>query len=230
MLQAVSLGVDGLEFDLHVSRDGMLVVMHDDTLDRTTSGKGPVATHTLAELRTLDAGAKFTPDHGRSYPYRGRGVGIPTFDEVVESVPRDLPLIVELKTSAATAFILSAIQRHNIARRVIVAGFDSTSLWPLRGAGFALGASSGEAFALLRRAITWRRIKPQPFQALCIPPTWNGLPLPLLALARAAKRAGIVTHVWTINDPADALKLWRGGIQGIISDDPGLMLAARSGL
>ncbi len=230
LLEAVALGADAVEMDLHLSRDGKLVVIHDATLDRTTSGTGPVASRTLVELRTMDAGARFTYDRGATFPWHGRGVTIPTFDEVVTALPRDLPLIVEIKTATATALVLDAIRRHDLSRRVIVAGFDANAIVPLRGQGFATGATNADASRVLLPAVRGRSIGAQPYQALCIPPTWRGIPIPLLAIARAARTAGVVTHVWTINDPSEALRLWRGGIQGIISDDPGLMLAARKGL
>ena len=225
--EAVALGVDAIEFDLHVSRDGALVVTHDETLDRTTDGSGPVAMHTTAELGRLDAGARFTRDGGRTFPWRGRGATVSTFDEIIESLPGDLPCIIELKTPAATELLGVAIRRHGIAHRVIVAGFDPDATRPLRGAGFALGASTPDVAKLLLPALLGRRVSPRHFQALCIPPRWHGIPLPIAALARALHGSGTVIHVWTINDPAHALRLWRAGVQGIISDDPGSMLAAR---
>jgi len=227
--EAVTLGVDAVEFDLRVSRDGALVVMHDPMLDRTTNGSGPVALRTVAELRSLDAGARFTRDEGRTFPWRGRGATVSTFDEVIESLPRELPCIIELKTPAATALVKVAIRRHDIAHRVIVAGFDPDATRPLRGAGFALGASTPDVANLLLPALVRQRVGPQRFQALCIPPRWHGIPVPIAALARALRGSGTVIHVWTINDPAYALRLWGEGVQGIISDDPGLMLAARKG-
>jgi glycerophosphoryl diester phosphodiesterase len=228
--QAVALGVDAVEFDVHVSRDGTLVVMHDDTLDRTTSGTGPVAARTITELRALDAGGKFTPDGGKTHPWRGRGITIPTFDEVVELLPRELPFIIEVKTPAATSFVSDAVRRHGIAKRIIVGGFDGAAIHPLRGQGFALGAATGDVASLLLPSLLGRRLGPQAFQALCIPPVYNMIPVPVLAMARALRGSGTVIHVWTINEPAQARHLWRGGVQGIISDDPGLMLAARNGV
>jgi glycerophosphoryl diester phosphodiesterase len=227
--EAVALGVDALEFDLHVSRDGVPMVFHDPTLDRTTDATGPVAARTAAELQRLDAGAQFTTDGGRTRPWRGRGATIPSFDQLVESVPRTLPLIVELKTPAAAAPLREAIRRHRIGHRVIVAGFDPAATRPLRGAGFALGASRPDVAALLLPALLRRDPGPLPYQALCIPPRWHGLPLPVAALARAIGRRGGCTHVWTVNDPAQARALWRAGVHGIISDDPGAILAARAG-
>ena len=228
--EAVALGADAVEFDLHVSRDGVLVLMHDPTLERTTNGRGLVATHTAAELRALDAGANFTRDRGQSYPWRGRGAAVPTFDEAVEALPSTLPFIIELKTPAAAPLIREAIRRHDIARRVIVAGFDPASVRPLRGAGFALGASTPDVAALLWPALRGQKVSGLPFEALCIPPTHRGIPLPVGAIARAVRDSGVVVHLWTINNPGDALRFWCQGVRGIISDDPAVMLAARSSL
>ena len=226
--QAVALGVDAVEFDLRVSRDGALVVIHDETLERTTDGSGPVALGTVAELKGLDAGARFTVDGGHTFPWRGRGVRVSTFDEIIESLPRELPCIIELKTPAATELVRVAVRRHGIAHRIIVAGFDPAATRPLRGAGFALGACTPDVARLVLPALLRRRLAPQPFQALCIPPHWHGVPVPIAALARALRGSGTVIHVWTVNDPAYALRLWRDGVQGILSDDPGSILAART--
>jgi glycerophosphoryl diester phosphodiesterase len=227
LLEAVALGVDAVEFDLRVSHDGVLVVMHDATLERTTNDSGPVGMRTAAELGSLDAGARFTRDEGRTFPWRGRGATISTFDEVMESLPGDLPCIVELKTPAATELLRVAIRRHGIAHRVIVAGFDPAAMRPLRGAGFALAASTPDVIRLLLPALAGRRLATPAFQALCLPLRWHGIPVPIAALARTLRTSGGVTHVWTINDPEKALQLWRLGVQGIISDDPGPILAAR---
>ncbi|HSC63534.1 MAG TPA: glycerophosphodiester phosphodiesterase family protein [Caldimonas sp.] len=225
--EAVALGVDALEFDLRVSRDGELMVFHDATLERTTDASGALADRTAAELGRLDAGANFTPDGGCTFPWRGRGVTVSTFDEVVESLPPALPFIVELKTPAATELVRAAIARHRLAGRVIVAGFDPAATRPLRGAGFALGASTPDVARLVLPALLGRRLAAPPFEALCIPPRWNHIPVPIAAFARALRGSGTVIHVWTINDPAAAIALWNVGVQGILSDDPAAMLAAR---
>src|SRR5512133_1950014 len=96
---AVSLGVDAIEFDLRVSRDGVAVVIHDPSVDRTTNGTGLVSELTLADLKKLDVGAKFTPD-GRTFPWRGRGLQILTFDELLDRYP-SIPLLIELKLAAS---------------------------------------------------------------------------------------------------------------------------------
>jgi glycerophosphoryl diester phosphodiesterase len=225
--QAVALGADAVEFDVQVTRDGELVVMHDLTIDRTTSGTGAVAALSLAELREHDAGARYTADHGRSFPWRGRGVRVPMFDEVVEALPTTLPLIVELKTPSASTALHAAIRRHDLAHRIIVAGFDDASTRPLRGGGFALGASTPDVVRLLLPALLRRRTTVPWYQALCIPPVHRGIPVPIAAITRAVRHTGVVTHVWTVNEPQQAVRLWAQGVQGIISDDPAAILAVR---
>jgi glycerophosphoryl diester phosphodiesterase len=225
--EAAASRADAVEFDLRVCRDGVLVVIHDETVDRTTSGTGSVAAMTLAELKRLDAGARFTPDGGQTYPWRGRGVTIPTFDEAIDSLPRALPCMIELKTATATELVRAAIRRHDIARRVIVAGFDPAATRPLRGAGFALGASRPDVVKLILFTLLGLQLGPQPYQAVFAPTRWRGIPLPIPALLRALRGSGIVCQVWTVNDPVQALALWRMGVQGVVSDDPGAMVAAR---
>ena len=227
LLEAVRLGVDALEFDLHVTRDGHLVLLHDPTLDRTTSASGPVAQRTLRELADIDAGYQFTSDGGRTFPWRGRGATVPTFDEVIESLPRDLPLIIELKTADATEPLRVAIKRHGLASRIIVAGFSAQSVAPLRDGGFALGATPRDVVRALPNALLGRSLHPT-FQALCVPPSHNFIPVPIAALVRSLRASGTPTHVWTINDPSYAQRLWANGVNGIISDDPALIMAART--
>ncbi|WP_396216308.1 glycerophosphodiester phosphodiesterase family protein [Gemmatimonas sp.] len=229
LLEAVQAGVDAVEFDLHVSKDGVLVLVHDATLDRTTDAQGPVAARTVDELRRVDAGARFTKN-GRDYPWRGRGVGIPTFDDVIEALPSTLPLIIELKTAAAGPPLAAAIARHALTSRIIVAGFDPESTRQLRGGAVALGASTPNVVSLLVPSLLRRPVPASWYRALCVPPVHRGIPVPIASIVRAVKPNGVVTHVWTVNEPSQAQRLWRLGVNGIISDDPALMLAARFGV
>lgn len=225
--QAVALGADAVELDLHLSRDGVLMVCHDPSVERTTDGAGRIDAMTAAELQRLDAGARFTPDDGVSFPWRGRGVRVPRFDELVEALPRELPLIVELKTPAAAQPMRDAARRLGITQRLIVAAFDSASTRPLQGAGIALGAGALDVAQLLPAALLGIDPGERRFRALCIPTRWHGLPLPIGTLARTMRRRGGSTHIWTVNRPDKARRLWKLGVQGIISDDPAAILAER---
>ena len=189
-LEAVALGADALEFDLRVSRDGQLVVFHDADAGAHHRRPRPGRRSTAwPNCKRLDAGAHFTRDGGRSFPWRGRGVTVSTFDEIIDALPRSLPCIIELKTPAATEPLRQAVRRHDMAQRIIVAGFDPQATRPLRGAGFALGASTPDVVALLPPALLHLRATPRHVQALCIPQRWHGLPVPIgRAGAHAARQ------------------------------------------
>ena len=120
--QAVAIGVDALEMDVHLTSDGQVVVIHDPTLDRTTNLSGRVDRMTLTDLRRADAGASFTKD-GRTWPYRGKGLTIPTLEEVLTTFPA-MPLLIEIKTPVASRAAREVIERHNAVDRCIVASFQ----------------------------------------------------------------------------------------------------------
>ncbi|HEY3286154.1 MAG TPA: glycerophosphodiester phosphodiesterase [Gemmatimonadaceae bacterium] len=222
--QGIALGADGIEFDVRLSADGVPVLLHDPTLDRTTNGSGAVAQHRLAELRRLDAGYRFTRDGGRTFPYRGRGIGIATLDEVFEAFPHT-PCILEIKAPEATAPVLRAITRHGAKDRVLIGSFSNAAHDELEGQGFHISASRRDVTRLLWRALLLLPAGTVHYQACSVPPRWKWLRLPVRRFARMLHRRGIPTHCWTVNDPAMARTLWAGGVNAILSDDPGTMLA-----
>jgi glycerophosphoryl diester phosphodiesterase len=227
--QAVALGVDGLEFDLRLSKDGVPVVMHDPTLDRTTSAKGLVGDYTVDALRRVDAGARFSPDQGRTYPFLGTGIHVPTLEEVLALIP-DLPLIIELKTAEVARPAYEVLRRTGNLGRVIIGSFVDAALVPFQKEGVPISPGVRLMAGHYLPALVGRRPATLPFQALCIPRFHNGLPLPVQGYASMMRAAGGPTHVWTVNDASVARRLWAAGVTGIISDDPGLMLRTRESL
>ena len=223
---ALSLGVDAIEFDLRVSSDGAVVVIHDPTVDRTTNGTGAVADMTLDDLRHLDAGARFTPDGGKTFPWRGKGLRILTFDELLERY-QSIPLLIELKVPAATEGARQAIERHNAAGRVLMDSALIEALGPLRGTPLLTGACFDDVLGLLPRSFVGLAPAALPYSALCIPRWYRRMPIPVRRLARLVRQRGVPTHVWTVNDPGVARALWMAGINGIITDDPETMLDVR---
>lgn len=224
--RAVELGADAIEFDLRVSRDGEIVIIHDPTVDRTTDGSGPVDTFTLAELKRLDAGARFSPDGGRSFPFRGRGLTIPTFDEMLDRYT-SIPLLVEVKIPEAARLAPAVINRHDASRRIVLDSTDDRALEPFRGLPFVIGASLRDIVSILPRALIGLPLGQTTHRAFCVPLWYKGIPVPVRRLARSSHRAGFPTHVWTVNDPRVAEDLWRDEINGIISDDPATMIDLR---
>ena len=227
--QAIALGVDALEFDVRISRDGQVVVFHDPTVMRTTGAAGEIATMTLDELRTLDAGTTFSADGGVTFPYRGRGVGISTLGEVLAATG-DVPLLIEVKVPEAAGAAREVIQAFGAEARCVVGSFHAQAMVPFAGSGIALGAAPAQVAPLCIPALFGRRYSHLPFQAMSLPRIYNGIPVPLGALARAVAPAGVGIQVWTINSPQVAVRLWNSGIQGIISDDPAAILQARTTL
>jgi glycerophosphoryl diester phosphodiesterase len=226
--QAVAIGVDALELDVRLTADGHVVVHHDPTVARTTGGGGTIAELTLADIGRLDAGAMFSPDGGRSFPYRGTGVRIPRFAEVLEAFP-DVPLLIEVKVAEAAAPLRRIIESARAVDRCIVASFVAAAMAPFAAGPIPTGASQPDLVRLFPRALFGRPAHALPYDVIAMPDRWYGVPLPMRGYVRAAATAGVPVHVWTVNEAAVADRLWAIGVRGIISDDPAQMLARRDG-
>jgi len=223
---AVADGVAILETDVHITRDGALVLFHDDLLERTSDGRGRIADHTLAELRQLDAGAKFSPAGDGTFPFRGKGLGIPTLDEALLTFPA-LRWNVEIKehVPALIEETVALVRRLGREDRVLLAAAEDPIMRDLRahlrktGAQCAVGASAGDVGAFVKSAIAGTAPPPGPM-ALQVPPGFASRPLVTHEFVEHAHRHGLVVHVWTINDPAEMHRLLDLGVDGIMSDFP----------
>jgi glycerophosphoryl diester phosphodiesterase len=222
---------DMTELDVHASADGHCVVIHDPTVDRTTDGSGAVASMSLAQLRELDAGYRFTRD-GHTFPFRGQGVRISTFEDVLEALPT-MRFTVEVKAGAAQQPLFDAIRRFNARDRVIAAGMydrDRTLFPEYRG---AVSASTEE---LKRFYVRYRlglgRLSAPRADVVQVPELWEGRRVVTPRLVRTLARAGIPVHVWTVDHGADMHRLLDWGVEGIITDRPdvlGRVLHERTG-
>jgi glycerophosphoryl diester phosphodiesterase len=153
-------------------------------------------------------------------------VTVPTLDEVLGAFPA-LPLLIELKEAAAAAPARAVLDRHGAAGRVVVASFVDDAVAPFRGTAYRTGASQRDAVRLLQATLLGRRVRPT-YAAASLPPRWRGVPLPLAGFARGLRAEGVPLHVWTVDDPAEARRLWAAGVSGIISNDPAVMLPLRA--
>lgn len=218
---ALEQGAEALEFDVRVTADGVPVVCHDPTQDRTTDQTGPIRLATLAQIRAADAGARFSLN-GVDYPFRGREIRIPTLGEVLNRY-RDVPLLIELKTVDGHQAIKEVLIGAEASGRVVLASFADRALAPFRGTQFVVGASRND---ILRQRLTswhlagWRgRAVPQCF---AVPYRYQDLiEVPTEGFIRSAHLVGSPVHVWTVNDPALAERLWGRGANGIITNFPG---------
>lgn len=225
---AVRLGADVLETDVRLSRDGEVVLFHDVDLGRTTDGRGPVAALRYAELAALDAGHHFEPTPA-VYPFRGRGVRVPRLSDMLAAFPQ-AAFNIEIKQRGREVIraVLAVLQRAGpVADRIVLAAGDDHIMSELEAArpGCALGLSRRQALAVIQ-GVYWGGVPPAlAGRALQIPPRHWGLPLVTRRLAARCKAAGIDVHVWTVNDPRQAERLLHSGVDGVITDDPGAILA-----
>jgi len=223
---AVRHGADAFELDVRVTRDGAAVVIHDDSLDRTTDLTGPVRARTLAELRTADAAYRFTLDRGHSFPYRHKEIRIPTLAEVLWAFPA-MPMMIEVKEPEVQDAVQRTLVEAGAAERCVLASEHLGALELFRQAPFSCGAAGPEISALYRGALLRRPPRTCGYRLLSVPLRWHGLPVPTRAFVRAARALGALVHVWTVNDPATARRLWARGVAGIVTDVPEVVRGAR---
>ncbi|MGH7570867.1 MAG: glycerophosphodiester phosphodiesterase [Gemmatimonadota bacterium] len=222
--EARAAGAEGFELDVQRTADGEIVVFHDPTLDRTTDGRGALAQFTLAELRELDAGGRFTLDQGSTHPFQGRGVSIPTLREVLEEFPR-LPIIVEIKQveppleedlqqviwdcDAEDWTLVFSLAQEPLDRYRVLAHEQPTGFGPEDVADFLGRVNSG----------AWDGYEP-PAAAFAVPVHWHGLQIVSAPFVEAAHRFDREVFVWTVNEEREMERLLDLGVDGLISDFP----------
>jgi glycerophosphoryl diester phosphodiesterase len=220
----------------------VVVVVHDETTDRTTNGRAPIRAVTLEGLRRFDAGYGFTMDGGRTFPYRGGDITIPTLEELYAAHPT-LGVNVDLKDHdpAMARAVLETVHRAGAADRTLIASFDAAVLAEVRRLDprIATGLAQVEVQRLYAAYWTARCVPVRPARevgarlrkagampasarALQIPPRWRGLRLVSEGSVAAAHAAGLAVHVWTIDDPHDMRRLLEAGVDGVVTNRPGL--------
>ena len=227
--EAIRLGVDVLEFDVHCTSDSVMVVIHDATIDRTTDGSGRVEDQTWDQIQKLDAGYRWTNDEGQSYPYRDTGLRIPTFEDVLKTFP-DARMNIELKASKehAREMFLSLIKAHHSPDLTIIASFQSETILYVRenNPQMATAATIGSTFLfwVLNSAYLSFSYSPDA-QAFQVPPSIFDLPVVSSSFVQGAHDLNVKVHVWTINDQQEMKRLLETGVDGIMTDYPDRLLS-----
>jgi len=226
---ALALGVDVLEMDIQRSADGALVVVHDDTVDRTTEGSAAVSRLTVAQLEQLDAGYRWTPDGGRTYPLRGKGITVPTLAEVLGGLPNArLNLEMKIPDASLAIALCDLIHRHGAEHRVVVASFHQGPMDAFRGAcpAVATSATRDEVFRFVSLHTVFLAPLFEPHaQAFQVPEAAGRVTVVNQAFAREAHRRNLKVEVWTVNEIADMRRLLVLPVDGIITDYPDRLLA-----
>jgi glycerophosphoryl diester phosphodiesterase len=219
---ALEQGADALEFDVRVTRDGEAVVLHDPTLERTTDAVGPIRLRTLKEVEQVDAGFRFSPDGGRDYPCRGKGVRIPRLRQIIEDLPA-VPLLIEVKEPEAQEAITRVLRETGAADRAVLAGSDWRSLEAFRAPPFHLGASRRD---IARLYFGWGEPDPA-CRCFAVPDRFKFFPVPTRRFVRAAHARAASVHVWTVDDPSLARRLWANGANGMVTNRPDVIAKVR---
>ena len=225
----IAAGADGLELDVHLSADGVVVVHHDDTLDRTTNCTGPLAQRTAAELAAIDAGYRF--GDGSGHPFRGQHIGVPTLREVLHRY-RDLPIIIEMKVDAAEMgdAVAAEVTLADAADRVCVAGYGCRALRAARAVlpQIATSACAAEVrLALYRSWVRWP-VRSVAYGGYQVPEVAGGHRIVSPAFIRHAHAAELQVQVWTVDVEADMRRLLDWGVDALISNRPDLAVSVRN--
>jgi glycerophosphoryl diester phosphodiesterase len=213
-------GADVLEVDVQPTADGEVVVIHDATVDRTTDGSGPLASLRLAEIRSLDAGFRFTPDGGRTFPFRGRGVRVGTLEELLLAFP-GARVNVEVKDGRAQRRTWETVHDLDATRRVLIAAGHRANR-SLFGAYPGPTSASGEemkTFYMLHLVHATRFWRP-PVDAFQMPERFGGRQVLTPRLLREVHARNVAVHVWTVDEEADMRRLLEWGVDGIVTDRP----------
>ena len=225
---AVKMGVDVLEFDVRSTQDHKLVVIHDITVDRTTNGFGSVEETTWEALQSLDAGYNWTRNGGSSFPYRGKGLQIPSLEEVINAFP-NIPMIIELKSSSDTARTRFSriIDESIFPERKVIASFQSKNIKYIRTNNKMVATSSTASevllFWILNSAGLGFAYIPKG-ETMQIPAKYFGLNLATSSFISTAHRHNVDVYVWTVNGEDDMRRYIANGADGIITDYPDRLL------
>lgn len=225
---SANLGVDVLELDVHSTADGKLVVMHDPAVDRTTDGSGKISELTLEQLKRLDAGYHFSSDGGATFPFRGRGVTVPTLEEIFSAFP-SMNFNVEPKQQNPSIIkpLCALLRQRRMTEKVIVGSFRQEVIDEFRQqcSEVATSASPSEAsqFLAMYKTGLGANYTP-PMQALQVPENLGYLSVVTRDFVETAHRLNLKVHVWTVNEKEDMKRLIEMGVDGVMTDYPDRLL------
>ena len=226
---AAELGVDCIETDVHLTRDGVCVIWHDDTLERVTADDGLVSDKTYKELMSVDAGTRFTMDEGKTFPFRGKGVTVATLDEVLKGNPY-MRFNVDLKDDNIELIkeFAKVVRKNNAQDRVLGASFHHRIIKILRKIIPEIASSFSETE--MRKIVILNKIGMLKFHgnfnadAAQVPEYDNKTKIITKSFIKNLHKKGVKVHVWTVNKKSEMLRFYNMGVDAIITDNPRLLL------
>ena len=230
---AVDANVDVLEMDVCLTKDTVLVTIHDITIDDTSDSTGHVMDYTFAELQQFNFGYNFKALDG-TYPYRNTHVPIPSLEEIFAKYPDEF-MMIEIKDEGANGLLaaeqlVALINEYNMASKVVAFSFSNEVMdhfHSINTSDIFSGASLGDGFGFVGAAQTNPdTILPLRFDVFASPTSMLGLHLDSDTIINAARRNHAAIHYWTVNDKEEMKTLIEKGVDGIITDRPDLMKEA----
>lgn len=215
---AVSLGYRYLETDVHVTRDRVVVAFHDARLDRVTNRSGAIAELTFDQVAEADAGYAFSPDGGRSFPFRERGVRVPRLDELLLRWPH-ARVNIDPKADECVEPLVAVLDRVAAWERVCIGSFSDRRLARIRALSGGRACTSMGPRAVARALLAARsgRVPRQGADCIQVPPVRGRIQIISPRFVRAAHRSGLPVHAWTIDDASTMHRLLDLGVDGIVS-------------
>ena len=227
--RGLGAGADGLELDVHLSSDGVVVVCHDSTLDRTTDASGAINRRTAAELSRVDAGFRWV-DAAGDHPFRGRGVGISALRDVLHRF-RDVPIIIEMKVDHPEMgrAVAAEVRAASAVDRVCAAGDGSRAVQGARQAlpEMATSATRWDVRLALYRSWAHWPVRRTEYGGYQVPETAGTIRVVSPTFIRHAHEAALEVQVWTVDDAADMRRLLAWGADALISNRPDLAVSIR---
>ncbi|MGD1821846.1 MAG: glycerophosphodiester phosphodiesterase [Pleomorphochaeta sp.] len=224
-LSAVEMNIDVIETDVHLSKDNVVVIWHDETLDRNTDGTGRIEDHSLEELLEFDAGYTFTKDGGKTYPFRAKGVKLCTLEEALVKCPNQR-FNIDLKTNNLKIVdeFIKLVKRLKAEHRVCCASFHLSNLQAVR-----------EKSPDILTSVTTKEVVPMLFKQKLgilpkklanrkiifqVPVSQGIIKVITRRFIKMMHDRGAIIMVWTINDEKEMERLFKMGVDSIMSDDP----------
>jgi glycerophosphoryl diester phosphodiesterase len=218
-------GADGLELDVRLSSDGKVVVHHDNLLDRTTNLTGPISRRSADELAQADAAFHYGAE--RSFPFRGRGIGVPALADVLARY-QDVPVIIEVKvnTIEMARAVLDAVRAAGAVDRVCVGSFGRRVLRAIRSMEPRVATSASREEVRLALYRTWCRwpVSTPPYSGYQVPEKAGSTRVVSPRFVEYAHRAQLGVQVWTVDTADDAARLLGWGVDALITDNPSLIV------
>jgi glycerophosphoryl diester phosphodiesterase len=234
---AVEIGADVLEMDAHITKDGQIVLMHDEKVDRTTEGTGLIEDLTLPELKQLDAAYQWSNDEGKTFPYRGQGIEVPTLEELFQKFsPMRYVIEIKLTQNPIDKPLCDLIRKYDMQDKVVIASFHDEAMQNFRKTcpEVATSASRGEVtkFVLLGKVFLSGLVAPQ-YQSLQPPyDPRESMNIPIMTerFIRQAHAKNIAVEPWTVDNPQMMRQYIEWGVDGIMTDRPDLMIEVLKGM